>query len=328
MDNFDRITIGNTITERFLEDNRTILFESIGKEYDLKYRSDLISNQADFKLDNDNSKVYEVIETYSQKIEYNQTNGKQKTIIVDSENNIIESTRNALNVSIQDPENISVNYYFYQLKATTNPTQSYTTGSSIINVANATGAIQNNVINIKTATRFYQGLIKTINGTAITISPKINFDITSSTIVEFGDYNMNKNGSVTPVEFILETPINTTWHVKTMNFSILDQTEMDDAKFGGLTALTNGLSLTKEDGVIENYWLIYSNIGFEENGYTTKYSSKAPAGYYGFNGRKDIIQVNGTILKLENGEQLKIVVNDDLTGLNKMVFTINGHIII
>lgn len=64
---------------------------------------------------------------------------------------------------------------------------------------------------------------------------------------------------------------------------------------------------------------VYSNGGFEEQGYSTKYSTKAPSGYYGFNGKKDIMQVNGTIVRLENGEQLKITINDDLTGLNKMV---------
>lgn len=239
----------------------------------------------------------------------------------------LNQTNGALDVLLQDPENVSVNYYFYQLKGTTKPTQSYTTGSSVINVVSPTGAIQYNVINIKTPTKFYQGLIKTISGNNITINPKLNFDITTDTIIEFGDYNMNKNGSVTPIEYILETPTNASWHLKTMNFSILDQTEMDDAKFGGITALTNGISLEKEDGITEHYWLVYSNGGFEEQGYTTKYSSKAPAGYYGFNGRKDIMEVNGTIVKLENGEKLKLIVNDDLTGLNKMTFTVNGHIV-
>jgi len=127
MDNFDKITIGNTITERYLEDNRTVLFDSIGKEYDLKYRIDLISSQADFKLDNDNSKVYEVVEIYNQNIYENttsilanQTNGSQETKLVDEYGNDIEGTMlNQLKVAqnyrlsggVYNSDNLDTNFY-------------------------------------------------------------------------------------------------------------------------------------------------------------------------------------------------------------------------
>jgi hypothetical protein len=68
IDTFDGITIGDTVSELFLN-NGTFNSEAIGKGYDLKYRSDLVGSQAKYNVGaEDNSKVFEVVETYGQQL--------------------------------------------------------------------------------------------------------------------------------------------------------------------------------------------------------------------------------------------------------------------
>jgi len=134
MDKYDGIVIGDTITESFLG-NGTINSEAIGKTYDLKLRIDLTPSQAKFNTGTeDTSSVFEVVETFSQKllenqnnnidilteIKNNQTNKMQNTKLVDEYENDIEGTMlNQLKVAqnyrlsggVYNSDNLDTNFY-------------------------------------------------------------------------------------------------------------------------------------------------------------------------------------------------------------------------
>ena len=109
---------------------------------------------------------------------------------------------------------------------------------------------------------------------------------------------------------------------------IQDATVMDDAKFGGLTSLLNGVVLRKNDGVITNIWNIKNNGSFGLHAYDTAYTDKAPAGSYGFRARNTYAgqDKHGTTIRLAPGEKLEVLVQDNLVGLQFFYMMAQGHV--
>ena len=106
-----------------------------------------------------------------------------------------------------------------------------------------------------------------------------------------------------------------------------DTSAMDDALFGGLTALTNGLVVRKKvNGVFSTHANFKYNGKFADSMYDITYADKAPAGSYGLRGRWTI-EASGSIIRLDgaNGDELQILVQDNLTGLSSLHWNAQGH---
>lgn len=222
-----------------------------------------------------------------------------------------------------------VNYYLCNKKGETTITLQANIGDTILTVASTTGAVVGECINIQYNKRYYQGLITNITGLNISVTPSFDFDIDLGAIVCFGDFNMNVDGSQNEVIFKIQPPIGTTWDITTITFAIVDNVVMDDAKFGGIAALSNGILLRRVDGTIKNYWLINNNSGFKQRAYNTEYSDKAPSGFYGFSGLKDVLTLNATSIRLfgDTQDELQLVVRDNLTELTEFVMVAIGHVV-
>lgn len=99
MDKYDKLTIGDFITELYLESSqgepisKQILSQAIGKEYDLKLRLDIPSQSIFVKNTgiNDDSKVYELIEPNIRRI--TDTDGRNITATLSNQLNVAENTR-------------------------------------------------------------------------------------------------------------------------------------------------------------------------------------------------------------------------------------------
>ena len=108
---------------------------------------------------------------------------------------------------------------------------------------------------------------------------------------------------------------------------MLDSTAMDDGKFGGMSALTNGIVLRKNDGVITNLWNAKTNADLALLCYEFSYSDKAPGGQFGCSFRNTYAgQGNhGVVIELLPGEFLELLVQDDLTDLDEFTMLAQGH---
>jgi len=106
---------------------------------------------------------------------------------------------------------------------------------------------------------------------------------------------------------------------------------MDDAKFGGITALSKGIVVRVKDGYMKNIFYARSNNDLREQTFDVVYADKAPAGQYGlgcrrtFNGQEK----NGVTIRLDgsSNDQLQIYLQDNLTGLTKMSIIAQGHVV-
>ena len=106
---------------------------------------------------------------------------------------------------------------------------------------------------------------------------------------------------------------------------------MDSAKFGGISALANGVVLRKVDGVYHNIFNIKTNGDFALRSFDVAYDDKAPAGSYGFRCRTTFagqskrgvtIRLNGT-----SGDELQILNQDSLGALSHFNAIVQGHVV-
>lgn len=176
---------------------------------------------------------------------------------------------------------------------------------------------------------FFAGVISVL-GDVLTLDTIIPYPFNSS-IAEVTQYDpdLNKDGSTTVYKAELRNPFSFPVDVTRLLFHITDATSMDDSKFGGGTALTNGISLRKNISIVENvhYWNVKTNGGFGEIAFDKIYDEKAPAGVYGLSVRLTYAgqDKHGVAIRLEQGQAIELLIQDDLTGLLSFSVTAEGH---
>ena len=137
---------------------------------------------------------------------------------------------------------------------------------------------------------------------------------------------MAVDGSTTVICSICP-PLEEVWHIQRIILSILDATAMDDSKFGGITALLNGVVV--RENLSTGYHTLTdwkNNSDMIEDYYDLTYSNKAAAGQFGLRGRWTFSN-SGAIVKLDwaLGDKLEILIQDDLTGLIHFGVKAQGH---
>ena len=140
-----------------------------------------------------------------------------------------------------------------------------------------------------------------------------------------GSADLNVDGSTTPVEFTIAPPTGKKWFIHTVSL-IMEDTAINFAKFGGRAALANGFDiLVKEGGLPEtslgtfnqnsDFYIFTTNITFES----------ATTDVFAFEVK--VKELTGTTfeLKASKSELLKVVVNDNLTTINRFNMLVRGY---
>lgn len=152
-----------------------------------------------------------------------------------------------------------------------------------------------------------------------------------STLAEVTQYDpeLNKDGSTTVYKAEIRNPFSFSIDVTRFIFHMTDASAMDDGTFGGLPALTNGIALRKNipgEGN-QHYWNCKTNGNIGELSFDKEYDDKAPAGVYGFSSRLTYAgpSKHGVAIRLETGEAIELLIQDDLTGLTSFNIMVEGH---
>lgn len=202
-----------------------------------------------------------------------------------------------------------------------------------ITVASTTGFTAGVVVGIFSGTgEFYFGKqIGAPAGNVITLDTPIDrAHVIGNPVIAASD-DMAVNGSVTTQIFQIG-PIGTDIVIDITRLVgyIQSGSAMDDALFGNIVALTNGVVLRRNDGVIDNIWNVKSNgeialLSGADLGYTTK----APAGSFGARFRNSYAgqEKHGVTIRVGAGEMLEVLIQDDLTGLEEFRMMAQGHVL-
>lgn len=247
-------------------------------------------------------------------------------------------TNNALAVNVQDQTSQVIDLYLSKVLQSATVTTNTSLDDTTITITTAGTPVVGSILCLKESQSFYQGIILSVvaNSTNwdVTLDTPIDFAFTTSANASERTRDMNVDGSSTSQTFIV-SPVNlasgTKWDIVRVTFAMLDSSSMDDGKFGGLTALTNGMLLRVKNGITKNIFNVKTNSELAIETFDLAYADNAPGGQYGLRCRRTFggQSKNGVTIRLEadTSDELQIIIQDDLTGLDDFRCVAQGHVV-
>jgi hypothetical protein len=239
-----------------------------------------------------------------------------------------------LAVNVHDQTTRSIDFKFGKLDNLTTTTVQADPEDMTLTLTSTTGFVDGTVIGVFDGVDpeiFYLGTqIGAPAGNVITLDTPIDMTLTSGSDVAGSSVNMAVDGSSTTQHFqIGPVGAGSTQIVDITRIMghILDSTVMDDGKFGGIAALTNGIVLRHNNSVIHNVWNVKTNADLALICYDVRYADNAPGGQYGLNFRNTYAgqSAHGVVIELQPGDFLELLIQDDLTGLDEFTMMAQGH---
>ncbi len=194
------------------------------------------------------------------------------------------------------------------------------------------GTIIGNVVEIANNDRFIQATVLGVVGDTISIDTPINHAYLSGAVLVVSNKEMNVLGTAaTPRVFSILPGPQQSGDITRMILSILDNSAMDFSTFGGIAALTNGcvLRVRKEDGDFLNLFNWKTNGEFIIRSLDHTFQTKSGGGLHSFAARSTWSgqDKRGVSLRIDGklGEEIQLLVRDDLTALSSMGIVAQGH---
>lgn len=231
-------------------------------------------------------------------------------------------------VSIQDYNGETISLFISRMLQLTNLTSNLSIGNKTAYVYNSTNCLVGDAIDIYDNDRYFQGIITGVSGNAINFTPEIDRNyFKNDTVIKCGEWNMNANGAITPINYYLNPPMNKAWDIESIAMQFIDNADWDINTFGSRTALSNGFTVSIGDGQPKELFLIYNNGGFTLRGGEIQNFDKSPSGSYGFGVDMMFEPKYGAVLKIDgkNNEKIIATIRDDLTSQEQIAFVVRGH---
>lgn len=281
----------------------------------------------------------------SKTIAYEEIGGvlHQKNVLYNATGQPIGSTNGALDVMIQDQYSRAVESNFYNyVKAVTlvSPGVSMTFETYQLTLTTTTGLAVGDLFMMQEDGVHFEAFITAIDSGAgtITLDRKVNYIFSYDASAFIGKACICVNGSSTQKIFKIQPPTGASWDINRIVFSMQDNNAMDDSLFGGLDELTNGIvirafydySVGGEPTRSDIYCVAKSNFELGLSFNSIQYDDRAGgSGLYGMKAIKTFNsqQHSGVSVRLngDNGDNLQIIVRDDLTGLSASRCMAIGH---
>lgn len=178
----------------------------------------------------------------------------------------------------------------------------------------------------------YQSRVDGVAGNVISVSNPFCCDFPAGIGGRRTSPDANIDGSVTPVVFSTSPPDGVLWDINILAVNMLDQTVMDDSKFGGIAGpIAGAIYRTVNDFRAENIFTAVDNSCFIRHCDTEQpYSEKAPAGYYGFNAKRRFNGQQGDGVSRRIGgvfHRFECIIYSDVTGLDRYWNVVRGHVV-
>jgi len=252
-------------------------------------------------------------------------------------NGVVPEANGALPVNVQDQHTRALDLKFLNADPNnfTTLTADASIGDIVISVTQTTGMIVGATIGLTNPSGiFYFGEVVSIDTLDVTLDTPIDNDFPSvSSNVIVADSHLNKLGTLAdPVIFqIGGVGVGTGVEIDITRImgNISDGSAMDDGKFGGLDKLDNGCILRHVNGTTQNIWTVKSNGDIALICFDAQYTTKAPSGENGYRFRNTYAgqSKHGVTIRLEPGDTLELLVQDDLTDLTDFQMMAQGHVV-
>lgn len=245
-----------------------------------------------------------------------------------------------LDVNLQDQTSPAVIAKFHRIDTVTTLAVATAINDSTITVSDSTDFVQNEYIVIYSddTDRYYLGEILNIAANVITVDSPLDSVLPVGAAVTTGPSNMAVNGSVTPQIFglrgqaVLPSGVDLVFDVTRIIFHCITEDPVDLSKFADIAGgITNGLVLRKRDGVYNNIFNAKTNgelagIMYDLSVQAATNPAQGQDGFYArltFAGQNKI----GVAIRLQKGEDLEFIVQDNLTGITLFEVIAEGHVV-
>jgi hypothetical protein len=246
----------------------------------------------------------------------------------------IESFRGALKITDGFVHRSFVNEFFIRdVGPSTTLAIAGTAGDTSITVVDSTGFVTGDLIKLGITVTQEVGIITITNvvGNVITLDRPLCCDQPIGTIVKEVENNMTSIAGTlaSPAIYELAPPPGVIWQITRLLITMADNAAMDDGKFGGISALTNGAVgvVNTSAGRVANITNWKTNGDMMLDMFDTEYNDKAPSGEYGLRGRwtltsaSIISELNG-----DNNEYIRILIQDDITANTSFKIKAQGRV--
>ena len=167
----------------------------------------------------------------------------------------------------------------------------------------------------------------------LTVDTPLDAAYPAGTFVDAGEDNLAVNGSVTPVIFGIRnstgSPVGLTVDITRIFITALTDNSVQLNEFADITALTNGMVLRKVDGNYYNIFNVKSNQDISALCYDLNITTVTGQGQEGFTARLTFGGQSkvGVVQRLAPGEDLQVIVQDNLTAIADFRIVAEGHIV-
>ena len=238
----------------------------------------------------------------------------------------------AIPVNIQDQHTDIVDLYMHEHIGSAITLSSNTAiDDTVVNVVAGHGASAGNLICLKESQRFYQGIILSTTATTLTLDTPLDYAFSAGANCSPTSRELAVDGGPVTKVFHIRPPVGVQWDVVRIMFFLEGTSTMDSALFGDISAITNGIVLRKKDDTYHNIFNIKSNGDFASRAYDIAYDDKAPAGKTAVRIRRTFggQSKNGVVIRLDGDvpDDLQLLVQDDLTGLERFYVIVQGHVV-
>ena len=242
----------------------------------------------------------------------------------------------AKDVFIQDQTTPPFDFYFLKglgaPTALTNPVAIDDTDMIVDNPAGIVTGSYMGVFSVDPA-RYYFAEVTNIIGSQIFLDTPFDFAFLAASSVINTSRDLNVDGSVTPEVFVVRgggPGSDLTIDITRVIIAMETETAPDFNDFGDITGgLVKGLVLRRVDGTHRNVWNVdtnreIANISYD---YTTYIASNPGIGINGIAARYTFAgqDKHGVAVRLKPGDQLELIIQDDLSSLNRFRIIAQGH---
>lgn len=253
----------------------------------------------------------------------------------------IGNSRGTRDVAVQDQATEIVDLHLTALIDSATITAPIAINDLTVSINTPTTPLVGDTLDLKDADgeAFYQGEILVVTPTGgddydVDLDTPIDFGFSTSDSAELRSKELAVNGAITPVDFSI-SPIGLTakveWDITRLTAAMLSTTSMGDGLFGNLPALTKGIVIRSENGIIKNIFNAKTNGEIKEHSFDLVYADKPPAGQFGLTFRRTFAgqEKNGVVVRVaaSTGDGFKIMVQDDLSTLVSFRAVAQGHIV-
>lgn len=250
--------------------------------------------------------------------------------------NVIIEENGGIPVNVTDQTSPIFDIYFGLFGTDSTVTVATAVDDYTVTVANGANFTIGDWIGLIYLGFIFNSEIVNIAGNVITVSDPITAIFPVGALARPVSIHMNVDGSVTKQYFQLRKPGELTVFpfivdVTQIMIQMITNTATELSDFGDIAGgVLNGIVLRRLNGFYQNFWNAKKNsdIAIVTNDFVT-YSALNPAGTYGLAARYEMAgqSKHGAVIRLEPGDTLEVIVQDDLTDLIEFRMMAQGHAI-